>query len=102
MKSSINFSLKNLTRQKRRNAVLVVAIAFGFFVITAIDGLVTGMVTNLESQITQLIGGNVITQGLEWLPPEREGSRRCFYCSSLLRHGSPSTCKRKTTKGCFF
>ena len=69
MKSAINFSLKNLTRQKRRNAVLVAAIAFGFFVVTAIDGLTTGMVSNLENQITQLMGGNVLTQGLEWLPP---------------------------------
>ena len=75
MKGSINFSLKNLTRQKRRNAVLVAAIAFGFFVVTAIDGLTTGMVSNLENQITQLVGGNVLTQGLEWLPPETEGSK---------------------------
>ena len=70
MKGSINFSLKNLTRQKRRNAVLVAAIAFGFFVVTAIDGLTTGMVHNLENQITQLVGGNVIAEGLEWLPAE--------------------------------
>ena len=69
MKSSINFSLKNLTRQKRRNAVLVAAIAFGFFVVTAIDGLTTGIVNNLENQITQLVGGNVIAQGLEWVNP---------------------------------
>ena len=75
MKSSINFSLKNLTRQKRRNAVLVAAIAFGFFVVTAIDGLTTGMVTNLENQITQLVGGNVLTQGLEWLPPSTAGGK---------------------------
>ena len=70
MKGSINFSLKNLTRQKRRNAVLVAAIAFGFFVVTTIDGLTTGMVHNLENQITQLVGGNVIAEGLEWLPAE--------------------------------
>ena len=69
MKSSINFSLKNLTRQKRRNAVLVAAIAFGFFVVTAIDGLTTGIVNNLENQITQLVGGNVICEGLEWVNP---------------------------------
>ena len=75
MKGSINFSLKNLTRQKRRNAVLVAAIAFGFFVVTAIDGLTTGMVTNLENQITQLVGGNVLTQGLEWLPPSTAGGK---------------------------
>ncbi|MBO4532785.1 MAG: ABC transporter permease [Treponema sp.] len=75
MKGSINFSLKNLTRQKRRNAVLVAAIAFGFFVVTAIDGLTTGMVSNLEKQLTQLMGGNVIVEGLEWLPPETEDGK---------------------------
>ena len=75
MKGSINFSLKNLTRQKRRNAVLVVAIAFGFFVVTAIDGLTTGLVGNLENQITQLVGGNVICEGLEWIPPSTENGK---------------------------
>ena len=75
MKSSINFSLKNLTRQKRRNAVLVVAIAFGFFVVTAIDGLTTGLVGNLENQITQLVGGNVVCEGLEWIPPSTENGK---------------------------
>ena len=75
MKGSINFSLKNLTRQKRRNAVLVVAIAFGFFVVTAIDGLTTGLVGNLENQITQLVGGNVVCEGLEWIPPSTENGK---------------------------
>jgi len=75
MKNSINFSLKNLTRQKRRNAVLVIAIAFGFFVVTAIDGLTSGIVSNLEEQIAQLMGGNVLTEGLEWKNPETEGGK---------------------------
>ena len=67
---TVSLALRNLTRNKRRNAILAVAIAFGFFVVTAIDGLTTGMVGNLENQITQLIGGNVIAQGLEWKNPE--------------------------------
>ncbi len=67
---TVSLALRNLTRNKRRNAILAVAIAFGFFVVTAIDGLTTGMVGNLENQITQLIGGNVICQGLEWKNPE--------------------------------
>ncbi|MBQ4497210.1 MAG: ABC transporter permease, partial [Spirochaetaceae bacterium] len=54
-----------LTRQKRRNAVLAIAIAFGFFVVTTVDGLVTGMVKNLENQITQMMGGTVLIQGIE-------------------------------------
>lgn len=67
---TVSLALRNLTRNKRRNAILAIAIAFGFFVVTAIDGLTTGMVGNLENQITQLIGGNVIMQGLEWKNPE--------------------------------
>ena len=72
---TVSLALRNLTRNKRRNAILAIAIAFGFFVVTAIDGLTTGMVGNLENQITQLIGGNVITQGLEWLNPETPGGK---------------------------
>ena len=72
---TVPLALRNLTRNKRRNAILAVAIAFGFFVVTAIDGLTTGMVGNLENQITQLIGGNVIVQGLEWLNPDTPGGK---------------------------
>ena len=67
---TVSLALRNLTRNKRRNSILAVAIAFGFFVVTAIDGLTSGMVGNLENQITQLVGGNVICQGLEWKNPE--------------------------------
>lgn len=66
---TVSLALRNLTRNKRRNAILAIAIAFGFFVVTAIDGLTTGMVGNMENQIAQLIGGNVIVQGLEWEKP---------------------------------
>ena len=72
---TVSLALRNLTRNKRRNAILAVAIAFGFFVVTAIDGLTSGMVGNLENQITQLVGGNVVVQGLEWLPPETAGGK---------------------------
>lgn len=72
---TVSLALRNLTRNKRRNAILAIAIAFGFFVVTAIDGLTTGMVSNLEQQITQLVGGNVVAQGLEWLAPEDEGGK---------------------------
>lgn len=72
---TISLALRNLTRNKRRNAILAVAIAFGFFVVTAIDGLTTGMVGNLENQITQLVGGNVVVQGLEWLNSDTPGGK---------------------------
>ncbi len=72
---TVSLALRNLTRNKRRNAILAVAIAFGFFVVTAIDGLTSGMVGNLENQIAQLVGGNVIVQGLEWENPVTPGGR---------------------------
>lgn len=70
-----SLALRNLTRNKRRNAILAIAIAFGFFVVTSIDALTTGMVGNLENQITQLVGGNVIAQGLEWVNPVTEDGK---------------------------
>src|SRR5574344_2894504 len=65
MKEIIQLALRNLTRQKRRSAMLAIAIAFGFFVVTVIDGLASGAVSNLENQITQFVGGTVFIQGFE-------------------------------------
>lgn len=65
MKNIIYLALRNLTRQKRRNAMLAIAIAFGFFIVTAIDALASGAVDCLEDQIMQLNGGNVFVQGVE-------------------------------------
>lgn len=65
MNKILSLALKNLTRQKRRNVVLAAAIAFGFFVVTSIDGFTSGVVANLEEQITQLVGGTVLIQGIE-------------------------------------
>ena len=67
---TLSLALRNLTRNKRRNSILAFAISFGFFVVTAIDGLTMGMVNNFENQIAQLLGGNVLTQGIEWKKPE--------------------------------
>ncbi|MCR4952512.1 MAG: FtsX-like permease family protein [Treponema sp.] len=72
MNKILNLALRNLTRQKRRNVILAIAIAFGFFVVTFQDGLITGMVGNLEDMVTQLTGGTVLIAGYEKLPPEEE------------------------------
>ncbi|MBO7637510.1 MAG: ABC transporter permease [Treponema sp.] len=58
-------SARNLTRSKRRSVILGIAIAFGFFVVTTIDGLVGGAVDNLEDMITQMVGGTVAVTGYE-------------------------------------
>lgn len=83
MNKILGLSLRNLSRQKRRNAILAIAIAFGFLVVTVIDGLITGMVGNLENQITQLTGGTVLIQGLEWNPAETEGGKP--YVTAIVR-----------------
>ncbi|MCQ2612691.1 MAG: ABC transporter permease [Treponemataceae bacterium] len=70
MNKTLHLALRNLTRQKRRNAILAIAIAFGFFVVTAIDGLTAGMVGNLEDMITQMTGGSVMIAGYEKIPSE--------------------------------
>lgn len=69
-KSTIKMALRNLTRQKRRSFMLALAIGFGFFVVTAIDGLAGGAVDCLEDQICQMNGGNVLIQGVEHIVDE--------------------------------
>ena len=75
MSAISKLALKNLSRQKKRNVVLGLAVAFGFFVITAVDGCVSGMVNNLEEQITQLLGGTVLIQGCQRIPAELTGGK---------------------------
>lgn len=72
-KEVFRLAVRNLTRSKRRNVVLAIAIAFGFFVVTVIDGLTTGAVGNLEDEITELAGGTVLIGGYEKVPGETEG-----------------------------
>ena len=75
MNTILKLSLRNLTRQKRRNIILAVAIAFGFFVVTFIDGFTSGMVNNLEDVITQIAGGTVMIAGYEKEPAAEEGGK---------------------------
>lgn len=75
MKTTVKLAVKNLTRQKRRNAVLAIAIAFGFFVVTTVDGLTSGMVGNLENMITQMTGGTVLIAGYEQEVSDEPGQK---------------------------
>lgn len=61
----LKLALRNLSRSKKRNVILGIAVAFGFFIVTVVDGLTSGAVSNLEEQITQMIGGTVIVAGYE-------------------------------------
>ena len=75
MNKVLKLSIKNLTRQKRRNAVLAIAIAFGFFVVTMLEGFVNGMVENMENTAIEMFGGSVVMAGYEKEPPAFEGGK---------------------------
>jgi putative ABC transport system permease protein len=55
-------ALRNLTRQKKRSFMLAGAVAFGFFVVTVIEGFVAGGVKNLGEQFAYMFGGNVLVE----------------------------------------
>lgn len=65
MNTTISLALRNLTRQKRRSFMLALAIGFGFFIVTLLEGLASGAMKNLIYQISQINGGNVIVQGIK-------------------------------------
>lgn len=52
-------ALRNLTRQKRRSAFLVGAIAFGVFIVTMVNGFSAGAVRILKENFADMIGGHV-------------------------------------------
>lgn len=75
-KQIFRLAQRNLSRSKRRNVILAIAIAFGFFIVTSIDGLTSGAVGNLEEQITQMAGGTVLIGGYEKVVDESTSKQR--------------------------
>lgn len=59
---TISLAFRNLSRQKKRSFLLASAVAFGFFVVTLIDGIVAGGMRNFEEQFAYLFGGNVLVE----------------------------------------
>lgn len=59
---TISLAFRNLSRQKKRTFLLAGAIAFGFFIVTLIDGVVAGGMRNFEEQFAFLFGGNVMIE----------------------------------------
>jgi len=64
----LKIAFRNLNRQKRRSALLVIAIVFAFLIVTLIDGLATGARRSLEYQIAKIVGGHVYVVGAEKAP----------------------------------
>lgn len=75
-KQIFRLAVRNLSRSKRRNIILAIAIAFGFFIVSSIDGLTTGAVENLEDEITQLAGGTVLIAGYEKIIDDSTGKQK--------------------------
>jgi putative ABC transport system permease protein len=48
---TMSLALRNLTRQKKRSFMLAGAVAFGFFVVTLIEGLVSGGINNFADNL---------------------------------------------------
>ena len=59
---TIGLAFRNLSRQKKRSFLLGGAIAFGFFIVTAVDALAGGALRNMSEQFAFLFGGNVFIQ----------------------------------------
>jgi putative ABC transport system permease protein len=65
-------AFRNLNRQKRRTIILAIALGFGILVITLINGFTTGVVKNVETNISQLMAGHIFISGKMLSPSGRE------------------------------
>ncbi|EFW38387.1 ABC transporter permease [Treponema phagedenis] len=61
----LKIAFKNLNRQKKRSALLAIAVAIAFFVVIFIEGFSTGALQGLSYQIAKIIGGNLMISGVE-------------------------------------
>ena len=75
----LKIAFRNLNRQKRRSALLVIAIVFAFLIVTLIDGLSAGARKSLEYQVAKAIGGHVYVVGAEKAPDKTEDDKANEY-----------------------
>lgn len=61
----LKIAFRNLNRQKRRSALLVIAIAFAFFVVICMDGLTQGALKSITGEISKVVGGHVYIMGAQ-------------------------------------
>ncbi len=64
--SVLNIAYRNLSRQKRRTFLLAGAIAFGVLVITMVNGVVGGLLRNIENNFAALLSAHVMVTGVEF------------------------------------
>jgi putative ABC transport system permease protein len=68
---SVRIAWRNITRQKKRTALLGGAIAFGVLVIILIGSFTTGVLENVRDNFTGIFGGHIYISGEELSPTGR-------------------------------
>ena len=56
---------RNLSRQKGRSGMLIVAIAFGILVVTLLNSFTAGVVLNVQGTVSRMLGGHIYITGQE-------------------------------------
>ena len=77
----LKIAFRNLNRQKRRSALLVIAIVFAFLIVTLIDGLSAGARKSVEYLFAKIYGGHVYIVGAEKAPDKAEDDKATEYLS---------------------
>ena len=75
----LKIAFRNLNRQKRRSALLVIAIVFAFLIVTLIDGLSAGARKSLEYLFAKIVGGHVYVAGAEKTPDKEDEDKANAY-----------------------
>lgn len=65
MLTLLRIAYRNTKRQKKRSLLLGGAVAFGIMVITLINAFTAGMVDNVKSNFSYIIGGHIYISGTE-------------------------------------
>jgi len=68
----ILLALRNLTRQKRRSFLLGGALAFGFYVLTTVNGCAGGVYNGFEKNVVSLATGHIYYSRLERDPETKK------------------------------
>ncbi len=63
MFQSFRIAVRNITRQKKRSILLGGAVAFGFLVITLVNGFTSGVVATTKANFSDLFGGHIYITG---------------------------------------
>ena len=75
MKTHVTIALRNLSRQKKRSALLAIAIAFSVMIVTLIYGLTSAISVNIAENFSDILGGHIFVTGSEKYGKSKEISR---------------------------